>query len=52
LKANTWQKTFGAKRRAIDRALLAEAERAIKAEDREADARKAEIARAFGRQWN
>ena len=27
MRANSWQKRFGAKRRAIDRAILAEAER-------------------------
>ena len=33
MKANDWLSRFGAKRRAIDRALLAEAERAIGLEE-------------------
>ena len=33
MKANDWQARFGAKRRAIDRALLAECERAIGLEE-------------------
>ena len=33
MKANDWQTRFGAKRRAIDRALLAECERAIGLEE-------------------
>jgi hypothetical protein len=62
-RANDWQRRFGASRRARDRALLAEAERAIGLEDCErppaakidrgpsaasSEAREA-IARAFGR---
>ena len=34
--SNDWQKRFGAARRAIDRAILAECERRIAAEDRQA----------------
>ena len=49
MKNNTWQARFGAKRRAIDKALLAEAERAIGAEEKAALEQRASIARAFGR---
>ena len=34
LTINGWEKTFGARRRAIDRALLAECERQIAAQER------------------
>lgn len=47
-----WETKFGARRRAIDRQLLADAERAIAAEERAAppaDEAHARIARAFGR---
>jgi hypothetical protein len=64
MKVNDWLSRFGAKRRAIDRALLAEAERAIGLEERGglhtaktsqrpsaavSDDPRAAIARAFGR---
>lgn len=42
-----WQTRFGAKRRAIDKAILAECEKQIIRED--ADAERDRIARAFGR---
>jgi hypothetical protein len=53
--AKTWQQAYGARRRAIDRALLAELERQIAAEELEPVTRidteidRAAIARAFGR---
>ena len=66
MKANDWQTCFGAKRRAIDRAILAECERAIALEEKSAPQRpktetpssvanfglseRDRIARAFGRQ--
>jgi hypothetical protein len=66
MKANDWQTRFGAKRRAIDRALLAECERAIGLEEKSAPqqpktetppsaansglSERDRIARAFGRQ--
>lgn len=37
MKANDWQKRFGAKRRAIDKAILAECERQIALEERRGD---------------
>jgi hypothetical protein len=64
MKVNDWLSRFGAKRRVIDRALLAEAERAIGLEERGglhtaktsqrpsaavSDDPRAAIARAFGR---
>ena len=64
MKANDWQARFGASRRATDRALLAECERAIGLEQRGglhtaktskrppaavSDDPRAAIARAFGR---
>lgn len=56
---NDWERRFGRRRRAIDRALLEELERRIGLEelvdelgrrDREAVERRARLARAFGRQ--
>ena len=44
-----WALMFAAKRRAIDVALLKEAERAIAEEDRAKDAMRVNLARAFGR---
>ena len=62
MKANLWQKTFGAKRRASDRALLASLEREIAQAEKAAaaeakkhpapcvsDEERFRIARAFGR---
>ena len=64
MKANDWQTRFGAKRRVIDRAILAECERAIGLEERGglhtaktsqrppaavSDDPRAAICRAFGR---
>jgi hypothetical protein len=49
LKNNNWQKRFGKRRREIDKALLAAASQAIEAEERETEAQRAAIARAFGR---
>ena len=63
-KQNEWERLYGAKRRAIDRALLAECERAIALEEKSgvsnpktetppsaavSDDPRAAIARAFGR---
>jgi hypothetical protein len=48
-KPKTWAQRFGAKRDAIDRAILAELEQTIAAEERAADATRKAIARAFGR---
>jgi hypothetical protein len=50
-RGNDWERRFGRRRRAIDRAVLEAAERAIAAEDREREAREQReaIARAFGR---
>jgi hypothetical protein len=53
LRSQTWEQRHGARRRAIDRQLLAEAERAITAEERAAppadeDVR-VRLTRAFGR---
>jgi hypothetical protein len=45
-RGNDWERRFGRRRRAIDRALLEELERQIAAEERE---RREAIARAFGR---
>ena len=58
MRRNEWQRRFGARRRAIDRALLEELERQIGLEeavsglverDREEVERRARLARAFGR---
>lgn len=58
MRRNDWQRRYGAKRRAIDRALLEEVERQIgleeavaglMARDREEEERRARLARAFGR---
>lgn len=58
MRRNDWQRRFGARRRAIDRALLEEVERqigleeaveALAARDREEVERRARLARAFGR---
>jgi hypothetical protein len=49
VEPKTWLQRFGAKRRAIDRAILAELEQTIAAEERAADAMRQAIARAFGR---
>lgn len=58
MRRNDWQRRFGARRRAIDRALLEELERQIgleeavaglAARDREEEERRARLARAFGR---
>jgi hypothetical protein len=50
-RGNDWERRYGRRRRAIDRALLAELEAAIAAEEaaRELAERRAAIARAFGR---
>jgi hypothetical protein len=49
-RQNSWQSLYGAKRRAIDKAILAEAERAIAAAPVLPETSPAEaIARAFGR---
>lgn len=59
MRRNDWQRRFGARRRAIDRALLEELERQIALEElvdglarveREDVERRARLARAFGRQ--
>lgn len=51
MRRNDWQKRFGARRRAIDRALLEELERRIALEEREREGREARerLARVFGR---
>jgi hypothetical protein len=58
-RGNDWERRFGRRRRAIDRALLEELERQIALEeaiaelgarDREELERRARLARAFGRQ--
>jgi hypothetical protein len=46
---NEWEQRFGAKRRAVDRALLAEFERQIAREEKAAAAERRRIAQAFGR---
>jgi hypothetical protein len=48
-KPKTWAQHYGAKRHAIDRAILAELEQTIAAEERAADGMRKAIARAFGR---
>ena len=52
---NEWEQRFGAKRRALDRALLAECERQIAREERAApvdrDTERRRIALAFGRAY-
>jgi hypothetical protein len=48
-KPLTWRQRFGAKRREIDRKLLAEVEAQIAAEERIAAEEANRIARAFGR---
>jgi hypothetical protein len=51
-KPNTWAQRYGAKRHAIDRAILAKLEQTIAAEERAAtpnDGMRKAIARAFGR---
>jgi hypothetical protein len=50
-RGNDWERRFGRRRRAIDRALLEELERQIAAEEREREERERReaIARAFGR---
>lgn len=58
MRANEWQRRYGARRRAIDRGILAEVERQIELEElaeghatREREAREARerLARIFGR---
>jgi hypothetical protein len=57
-RVNDWERQFGAKRRAKDRALLAEVERSIGAEERArpsypvSDELRVSIAKAFGRPLN
>jgi hypothetical protein len=48
-RRNEWQHRFGAKRRAMDRALLAEFERELSREEKAAAAERQRIAQAFGR---
>jgi hypothetical protein len=48
-KKNDWQSRFGAKRRAIDRALLAEVEQQIAREEKDQRVSRETIAKAFGR---
>jgi hypothetical protein len=50
-RGNDWERRFGRRRRAIDRALLEELERQIASEEaaRELEERRIAIARAFGR---
>ena len=49
MKANRWTTMFAAKRRAIDIALLKEAERAIALEERDKAEARDRLAKAFGR---
>ena len=50
-RGNDWERRFGRRRRAIDRALLEELERQIAAEEEARDAveRREALARVFGR---
>ena len=50
-RGNDWERRFGRRRRALDRALLEELERQIALEDeaREAAERREALARVFGR---
>lgn len=50
-RGNDWERRYGRRRRAIDRALLEELERRIELEELEREAREARerLARAFGR---
>lgn len=50
-RGNDWERRFGRRRRAIDRALLAELEAQIAREEGEREARETRerLARAFGR---